>query len=162
MRRGIVIGGVVLVVVGLLLVVAGYELNAAGTTTTAPGGSAIEISPKTIGDTTLSVSWTGVPASGTVYLISGSPTCASTPSGIIAQASGDSGSLSGTLSPGTTYSLYACNGGNGATATFTYSASGLSILMVVGIVLAIVGLVLLALGFRGGKAKAAAAAPPAA
>ena len=147
--RGLVIGGLALVVVGVLLFVGGYALISSGTSESVAGGQVLALTPSTVGSSTLSVSWSSAPSSGTVYLVTGTPTC-SHPSGVVAQANGSSGSFSVTVQPGTTYSLYDCSGGSGAGATFTYSSLGLTYLMVIGIVLGVVGLVLLVLGGRRG------------
>ncbi|MGI0132930.1 MAG: hypothetical protein ACREDK_07585 [Thermoplasmata archaeon] len=157
MRRGLVIGGIVLLVIGVLMFGGGYALNAAQMTQTATAGQVLELTPTTVGGGTISVSWSNAPSGGTVYFISSSPssaTCTS-PSGVVAQGSGASGSFSASVASGTTYSLYACNGATPAGATFAYNFAGLSYLMVIGIVLAVVGLILLAVGARARVADAA-------
>lgn len=159
MGRGTVIAGVVLLVIGLLLIAGGYYVNAANKTASAAAGEVLTLSPSTLGSASLSLSWSGAGSGSTVYVITGTPTCTS-PSGIVAQGSGDSGSLTASLSSGNTYSIYACNGGNGAAANFTYSATGLSYLMVGGIVLALIGVILAVVGRRGSAKPAPAAAPP--
>lgn len=146
MRRGIVIGGIVLVIIGLLAVGGGYAIGSASTTVTTPAGSVETLTPSTIGGGSISVSWTGAAAGDTIYLMSGTATC-SGPSGVVAKGTGASGSFSASLSSGTTYSLYACSGASPAGATFTYSFSGISTLMLIGIVLAVVGALLLVAGF---------------
>ena len=155
MRRGLAIGGIVLIVIGVALFGGGYALISSGTTETASAGQVLSLTPTTVGSSTVSVSWSGAPAGATVYLMTGSPTCTS-PSGVVVQGSGSSGSFSASVSPGTTYALYACSGTSPAGASFTYSSSGLTYLMVIGIVLAVVGLLLLVLGAR----RRIEAAPP--
>lgn len=147
MRRGLAIGGIVLIVIGVALFGGGYALISSGTTETANAGQVLSLTPTGIGSGSVSVSWSGAPSGATVYLMTGSPTC-SNPSGIVVQGSGSSGSFSATVSPGTTYNLYACSGTSPAGASFTYASSGLTYLMVIGIVLAIVGLIVLVLGAR--------------
>ena len=147
MRRGIVIVGIVLLVIGLLLIAGAYVVQSMGTTQSVPAGSAWELSPSTIGAASVSISWSGAGSGGSVYLTSGTPACSS-PGGVVAQGSGDSGSFTATLSPGTTYSLYACSGGSFASASFTYTATGLSVLLILGIVLFLVGAVVTLLGMR--------------
>ena len=150
MRRGLVIGGVVLLLIGLLMIGASYALNSAGTTQAVPAGSAWSLTPSTIGSSSVTVTWSGAGSGATVYLVSGSVACTGA-TGIVAQGSGDSGSFTATLTPGTTYSLYACTGASPSAATFKYSAMGITYLILIGIILAIIGIILLAMGMRGGK-----------
>jgi eukaryotic-like serine/threonine-protein kinase len=152
MRRGLFIGGVALLVVGLLLVVVSFALQAMPTTEQIPAGSAAEITPTGVGGASLAVSWSGGDATTQTYLVSGTPACGS-PSNVVAHGSGASGSFSASITSGTTYYLYACHSLAGVstyeTAQFSYSATGISILVLVGIVLAVIGAVLSVLGFRG-------------
>lgn len=159
MRRGLTIAGIVVLIIGVLLIGVGYAVNAMGTTTDVSAGRVLTLTPQTIGSASVQISWSGAPSGATVYLVSGTPTCSS-PSGVIAQGSGATGSFGTTLSSGTTYSLYACNGGSGAAATFVYSSTGLTYLIVIGIVVAVIGAILLVLGARAKKTSASV--PPAA
>ena len=158
MRRGLFVGGVVVLLIGVLMVGLGYYVNANGTTTNVSAGQVLTLTPSTIGSASTSFKWSGAPSGATVYLITGTATCTS-PSGVVASGSGSSGSFSASLSPGTTYSLYACTGGSGAAASFTYSVSGISYLMLIGIIVLIIGIILLALGMRA-KKPAPVEAPP--
>jgi hypothetical protein len=162
MRRGLFIGGIVLLLIGVALIGVGYYVNSASTSQTVPAGSVLSLTPSTIGSDSLSVSWSNAPTNTTVYLTTGTPVCATTPGGVVTSGTGTSGSFTASLSSGTTYNLYACSNGNGATADITYSATGFTYLMLIGIILAVVGALLMVLGLRG-KPKAApppAVAPP--
>jgi uncharacterized membrane protein len=148
MRRKLFIGGIVLLILGLLLVLIGVVVQNTATSVAIPAGSADQLSPSSIGGSSFSATWSGATATTTVYLVSGTPSCTS-PQGVVAQGTGASGSLSASLSSGSTYQLYACSAGLAVGLNVSWTATGLSILMVIGIVLALVGVVVAALGMMG-------------
>jgi len=153
------IGGIVLIILGLVLVLVGVVVQNTATSVGIPAGSADQLSPSSIGGSSFSGTWTGASASTTVYLITGAPTCSSTPQGIVAQGTGAGGTISASLSSGSTYQLYACSAGSGVALNVSWTATGLSILMVIGIVLALVGIVVGFLGWRGQPKDAPAEMP---
>jgi uncharacterized membrane protein len=145
MRRGIFIAGIAVLVVGVLLLALGYFLVSAQQSVTIPIGSALQLTPTGIGSGSLSVSWSGAPAATKLYLTSAQPACPN-PSGVLGNGSGASGSFSASLSSGSSYWLFIC--GTAQSVPVTYSVSGISYLMLIGIVLAILGAVIAALGVR--------------
>lgn len=162
MRRGLFIGGIVLAIVGLLALGGGYAIQQAATTNSIPAGSALSLTPSGIGSTSISVSWSGGSSGTTVYLTSGAINCPG--SGALASGNGSSGSLKATLNSGTTYDLYACNGATPAGISVSYTTSGFTLLMVIGIVLLVIGLLLAVVGRRAKpkmKKEPAAAEPTA-
>lgn len=159
MRRGLVIGGVVLLVIGILVAGGGYALNAGSSQTIIPAGSAFVISPTGVSGGPFSGSWSGAPAGTTVYITTNQGSCIS-PSGVVAKSTGANGTISATLSIGTTYYVFACASGSPTTITMTYTYSGVSYFIVIGIVLAVLGVILLVIGARA-KPKRPAATPAA-
>jgi hypothetical protein len=159
MRRGLFVAGIVVLVLGIVLAGASLAIQAMSTSVSIPAGSADQLTPSGIGSTSVSISWSGADSSTTVYLISGSPTCSS-PSGIVAHGAGASGSFSASLSSGTTYQLYACNSGAPVALNASYTTSGISILLLIGIIVAVIGVVITVLGLRARpKAKPSPAEP---
>ncbi|MCI4334831.1 MAG: hypothetical protein L3K04_04315 [Thermoplasmata archaeon] len=162
MRRGLVIGGGVLLALGILLVLLAVLVQGMATSQAIPAGAAYQLSPPstTIGSVHFSASWSGAAAGTVVYLVTGTPTCSS-PTGVVANGSGTSGTISATLSSGTTYNLYACSDGTFTDVTVSWTATGISLLMIIGIVLAVIGVLLLVVGIRA-RPKAARLPPTAA
>jgi hypothetical protein len=154
MRKGPVIIGIVLLILGLIIAVA--AMPPAQNITLGPG-SAVQITPNTVGSDKVTVSWSGAATGTTVDIASGTPSCSST-GNVLASGGGTTGSVSATLTSGTAYSVFECGlGGTPASNSLstTLTQSGISILQVIGVVLAIVGVVLLVVGWRS-KTKAAA------
>ncbi|MCI4323876.1 MAG: hypothetical protein L3K03_07675 [Thermoplasmata archaeon] len=155
--RGLKIGGIVLIIIGIALVLISVAIQESPTPVAIPAGDAdVLTAPSTsLGSASFTVTWTGAATATEVYIITGSPSCGGTPSGLVASGSGSSGSLSASLSSGTSYELYACNGGSPEALSVSYTATGVSLLVVIGIVVAVLGVVLMLLGRRS-AAKAAA------
>jgi hypothetical protein len=149
-----------LLVVGLILVLLTVAVQGMATSVTVPAGAADQLTaPSTsVGSASLSVSWSGAPSGTSVFLTSSSPTGCS-PSNTVATGSGSSGSMSATLSSGTTYFLFACSAGTPATVTFSYTATGISLLGIIGIVIEVIGMLVLLLGITA-KPKNSYVAPP--
>lgn len=160
MRRGLVIGGAVLLVIGVLVAGGGYAVKAGSSTAVIPAGSSFVISPVGLTGGPFSGSWSNAPAGTTVYLTNSKGNCFS-PSGIVAQSSGSNGTISATLSLGTTYYVFACTSGSPTSLTMTYTYNGLSYFVGIGIGLAILGAILLGLGARSKPKPPAAVTPPA-
>jgi hypothetical protein len=149
LRRGPFVAGVVLVVIGVLILAGGYLLNAGTRTQEVPAGSDWDLTPNTLNSIAVSMGWSGGNSTTQAFIVTGTPTCTS-PSGVVAQGSGPSGSASVTLQPGTTYHLYACSGSSYQTITFSYSATGgITVLELIGIVIVVVGGLLVLVGVRG-------------
>lgn len=158
MRSALLYGGAAAVAIGILLLSAGYVVVSQSQTEAVPAGAALSITPTGVGGGMLTASWNGADPNSTVYLITGTATCSS-PSGLVAKGSGTDGSFTASVTSGTQYQFYACANGRGTSMTASYSVSEITILMVLGIVLAIVGAVLIVLGYRGGSSSAAAMPP---
>lgn len=148
MRRGLFIVGIVLMIVGVLLVTAVLAVNANPTSQSIPSGQALSIQPNVIGTASVSIAWTGLPAAGTLYVITGGPTCSS-PAGLVAKGSGSSGSMSVTMNGGTAYAIYACNGTSPVSVNVQYDSVGFSTIALFGVILLVIGLVLAVVGYRG-------------
>ncbi|HEV2317457.1 MAG TPA: hypothetical protein VGV89_07785 [Thermoplasmata archaeon] len=164
MRRAVFVVGVLLVIVGVILLGLGYYAISATQSTSVQAGSALE--PPTasfVGGVTVSISWSGGSSSTQVFLTSSNGVCPGNP-GSTAHGSGASGSFTASLASGTTYYLYACSSSNPATSvpetiSVTYSDSGLSYLMLIGIIVAVLGAVVAILGLRMKPAVKAAESP---
>ncbi|MHB1435102.1 MAG: hypothetical protein ACYCPN_04490 [Thermoplasmata archaeon] len=157
MRRGLVIGGVVLLVIGILVAGGGYALNAGRSKAAIPAGQVLVISPTGLSGGPFSGSWSGAPGGTTVYITTHRGSCLA-PSGVVATSSGSNGSVSVTLSIGTTYYVFACDLGTPTTITMTYTYNGLSYFVFSGIVLAVLGGILLGVG-AAAKPKSPPAGP---
>ena len=158
MRRGLLIGGWVLLFVGFALIAASFAVNSS-VTQNVPAGSAWSLTPKTIGSASVTITWTGAPPGAAVYLVTGTPVCGN-PGGVVATGSGISGTITATLNPGTTYLLYACSGASYASASFTYTASGFSYLNLGAGAALVLGAALMVLGLRAAPKPAAARPAP--
>lgn len=151
MRRGILIVGIVLAILGVLLVGLGFLVPGASgspqTQTLAPYPTDLCITPSGIGSSTLTVSWTGGSANSQVVLTPATDaSCQTVSQGALAKGTGPSGSLSASVSPGTAYAVYVQ--GASTPVTVTYSMSGITYLMLIGIALLVVGIVVAILGAR--------------
>ncbi|MGB6501360.1 MAG: zinc ribbon domain-containing protein [Thermoplasmata archaeon] len=151
LRRGPLIGGIVLLAIGVLLLVAAFAIGGSTVTQTVPAGSGLTLAPTALSSVTATISWSGGNSTSMVYLITGSPSCSS-PSGIVGQGSGSNGSFSVTLSSNTQYLLYACSGSTAQGMVFSYTVtSGFSTLDLISIVLIVLGAILILLAFRRRK-----------
>ncbi|HUI38356.1 MAG TPA: hypothetical protein VLY85_01865 [Thermoplasmata archaeon] len=148
MRRQWIFAGLAVIAVGFVLVVAGALVQSVSTSISIPANSAERLTPSTIGGVSFSASWSGANASTTVYLITGAPTCVESPQGVVTYGTGASGTITATLNSGTSYQLFACNGNQSEPLSASYTSQGITVLMVLGIVVAIAGIVLAILGYR--------------
>ncbi|MGI0052862.1 MAG: hypothetical protein ACRECR_01190 [Thermoplasmata archaeon] len=147
MRRGILIAGIIVLVIGVLIVVGGYVAESASQSSAMPGyPDYLSQTPTAIGGVHESVSWSGESPGASVYLTDGTPSCPATSGTVVAQGTGASGSFSASLSSGTTYALYSCNGS--ASGSVSTSTTGISILVLIGIVLAVLGAIVALVGAR--------------
>lgn len=150
MRRGRFVVGIVLLLIGLLLAVATL-LPAPAQNTVIPQGQDLALTNPRYTATTLTVTWSGEPSSTRVYLVSSSPTpsACSSPSAIVANGSGSSGSFSASLGAGAQGYLYGCNATTFQTVEVSVAQSGgLNLGEILGGVVAGIGAIVLALSFR--------------
>lgn len=137
--------GAAIAVVGLLVVIAGVALSFVGANQSTAAGQVYSFTPDALGPALLTVTWSGVPASSNVTLASGPPAspefrylCQSQPNEV-ASGSGSSGTLRATVTGGSEYSVYVCNGIFGVVATIGSSVVGLTPVVAVGFALAVAG-----------------------
>ncbi len=143
MRRGRFVVGLVLLLIGLVLIV--LPLVATTSESVAPS-QVLTLTPSFIGSGTVTVSWSGAPSATSVQLYSCSTsTCDTGPS--LASGQGSSGSFSATLSSGQTYGIQVSGTGSSAV-TLTLKTLGLTLPMLAGIVLLVVGIIVVLLSFR--------------
>lgn len=156
MRRGLLIIGILVLVVGLVLVVLPFLSS---TTEAVPPGYVYKFTPTFLGSGTVTVSWSGEPATTQVELYS----CADAACGsgnAIATGQGSSGSISASLQGGQSYGIQT-SGSAGASVALTLKAVGLSPLVLVGVVLLVIGAIVAVLAFRRRAPAAPGAAAPA-
>ena len=142
MNRGLVITGVVLLVLGVAT--AGYSIAAPHTATIYLYPTDTNPFPQVLTPSTLTLSWSGGSSSTSVELFECPTSACDRIASVLVNQSGASGSFTATLQPGQTYALTAF-GSTSVSASFT--VSGLTVLVLVGLVLAIVGVVVMVLGW---------------
>ncbi len=141
--------GIVLAVVGLVIIAGIYESNARPSSEWVPGGSVWSVSPSTLTGMTVHVRWNSSYPGLRVLVVFGKPSCFS-PSGVVGNASGQNGSLTSTMDPGTTYYVFGCVGATPSNVTLTLSFfGGLTLGELVAGFLAAIGFGLMANGLRG-------------
>ncbi len=143
MRRGRFVIGIVLLLIGLVLVVLPFV---ATTTESVAPSQVLTLTPAVVGSGTVTVSWSGAPTSTFVKLYSCATSVCDSGS-TVATGQGGSGSFSASLSSGQTYGIQVTGTGSAAV-TLTLRTLGLTIPMIAGIVLLLVGIVVVALSFR--------------
>ena len=155
MRRVIVIIGVILIVLGVLLI--GANLLTSSQSVGVPAGAERELVPSIVTSGTLTISWSGASplTAVTVYDCGSACTPNQNPVG---SGSGASGSISFSISPGHVYGIV--QSGNVGGLTITANESAITYGMLIGIALAIIGLLLAIVGWRA-RAKLPAPAPEA-
>lgn len=166
MRRSLVIIAVVLLAIGGPAAIVGYVQGTGTRQAVIPAGSAFAISPRGVSGGTFSASWSNAPAGTHVYIVDTNSSCFS-PSGIVAESTGASGTVSASLSIGTTYYVFACVASSPTTISMSYTYFGLSYTLVLGMALTVIGILLLKAGVRlnppappAEPTKASAAASP--
>jgi len=137
--------GIVLLVIGILLFAVAAVLPQTGSQTI-PAGAGWELTPTAIGGEALTLSWSNGGSGTNVTLYDCGSTCPATiGSGLssVATGHGGSGSLSVSVDSGHQY-LFVETAGT-ATLSASYSAVGLTVLGVIGIVVAALGTVIVLL-----------------
>lgn len=146
MRRSVYVAGIVLLALGFVLLGAGLLLNGASATETIRAGASVTLRATTLTPATISVTWHNETPTTRVFLISGTPTCSSPP-GIAGKGTGANASLTASLKPGVTYSLYGCGTSTFKTVHVNYTVrGGLRSEVIVGSVAVVSGLLLVLLG----------------
>lgn len=141
--------GIVLAVAGLVVIAGIYETNAKPSSEWVPGGSVWSVSPSTLTGMTVHVRWNSSYPGMRVYVAFGKPSCFS-PSGIVGNGSGQNGSMTSTMDPGTTYYVFGCVGATPSNVTLTLSfLGGLTLAELVAGFLSAIGFGLMANGLRG-------------
>jgi hypothetical protein len=125
------VGGVA-IVAGLLLLFLSVSIQTTPTTVAVPAGQADTPGSNVVGTAMLTATWSGGDPSTSFYVVTGTPTCRGTPSGMLAEGSGANGTLSTSIPSGSSYSMYACLGGSGEAITVSWTATGYSLLGVAG------------------------------
>lgn len=159
MRKGRFIGGVVLVVIGVILILLSFN----PTVQTIPQfPSGITYQPKIIGGGTLNVNWTGGTASTVVEVWQCNDASCSPPptGGLLAKGTGATGSISISVSSSATYGISVTAGGTAVGASLGLLA--ITYLVLIGIVLAALGVFLAINGLRTSKKVMTAPTPYAA
>jgi len=155
MRRGLLIVGIVLLLLGVIAAAVPMALPAS--TSIPPSPSALIESPNLLGSGTLNLHWSGASdqTNVTVYECDSSA-CANLVSRL-GGATGSSGSISVPVSGGTWYAI--TETGSSTPVSATLGIVGLTTLVVIGVILAVLGAVLALVGMRT-TAKPRVAEPP--
>jgi hypothetical protein len=159
MRVGPLVAGVIALLFGVLLI----ALTFLSSSLTIPAsGSFVPVTPHTLAGGNLNVAWSGAPSSTTIAVYHCGAVCAFTSQtgcggmpctaagGPAVTGQGSSGSLSLSVTSGSSYAILAQGTSQPVSATTTLT--GLSIIMLLGVILAVLGIVLLVLA-RGGGTK---------
>ncbi len=150
-RRTPIIVGSCLLAVGLLVIAGIYAINARPRTQYVPAQDTWVLSPTTLTAMTIFVTWSGGTPATKVYLVWGNVGCVA-PTGVVGTGTGANGSLTASLDPGTTYSLFACSGPGAYSLNFTVSLrGGVTLADVVAGFIAGIGGLLVVTGLRGRK-----------
>ncbi len=150
MRRGRFIAGVVLLLIGILILVASL-LPPPSQDITIPAGAVLSLHNTRYSATTLEVSWSNQPSNMIVYLVSTNPTpsACSSPTGVVANGTGASGSFSASLGADAVDYVYGCAGTSFQSVAISYTQSGgVNLGEIAGGVLAAFGVLLVVLGLR--------------
>ncbi|HTT26355.1 MAG TPA: hypothetical protein VMH90_05280 [Thermoplasmata archaeon] len=145
--------GVLVVVLGIVIVGLGFTSLFAQSVTAYPpnSGEVQTVTPQIYGGGSLMVSWNGAGPGTVVTLYNCGSACPLDPAALAAlpkagSGSGASGSFSASVTGGTTYGLV--ENGTASSLVTTTQAVGLTTLDLIGIVIAIVGVILIALPMR--------------
>ena len=160
MRRGIFYAGIGVIVLGILIIVLALVAGTISTTIPVQAAGQLTFSPNMIGSGTVTLSWSGASSAFRlqVYQCTDS-SCTHWQSAPLANGAGSSGSVSFGANGGDYYVVVAQGNANAIPASLL--VSGLTLLVLVGIILAIVGGVVGFLGFRmKPKPRPVAAAAP--
>jgi hypothetical protein len=153
-RWGLIVVGAVFLLIAAILLADGAATYTTTKSEQIPVGDAWVLSQTALTAESATFSWHGTPSTMHVYLTTSSAKCPPS-GGILVNRTGARGGFAFTLQPGDTYQLFACSNGEliqiNATVTET---GGVSLGVVIGIVLLILGLPLLLIGLRGRLASA--------
>ena len=159
MRQDIFIAGIAIIIVGVLVAGGSFTQNSESTVIPQQGVSCLSYTPPIVGGGTATFAWSGA-GSGFHFIVaqqSGGPCGAGT---IVANVSGSSGSVSFSVTGGVTY--IALGTGNTVAVPVTVTVSGITPLLLGGIVVAVVGAGLAFAGYvMKDKPRRARAPPPA-
>lgn len=158
MRKGLFVVGVVVLIIGIALAAGSVYLNQVATTNNLSAGQYLSLTPSSIGSTTIYLNWNSAVAGATVYIATATPNCGAQ-TGVVTSGTGASGSLSAALTSGTTYYVFACASGSLTAVNTSYTSFGISILLLVGIIIAVIGVIILVLSFRKKAAPMPATMP---
>ncbi|MCI4351621.1 MAG: hypothetical protein L3K15_08955, partial [Thermoplasmata archaeon] len=162
MRVGPLVAGVIALLFGVVLVAMTFVSSPV---TIPASGGFVPVTTNALAGGTLSVSWSGAPSSTTVAVYHCGSTCVFTSQtacagmpctaqgGPAATGHGGSGSLSLSVANGASYAILAQ--GTNAPLSASTTVTGLTLVMLLGIILAVLGVVLLVLS-RGGPARSPA------
>lgn len=151
MRRARVAIGAIVLIVGVLVAGLGFYIGQVPTNAASSAAEAVTLSVRTLGPVEATIHWSGDSAGDAILLTDAPPQCIGT-TGIVRSGAGASGSFSATLQPGKAYYLFACTAtGEGVATQFRYTTVGLTYLIVIGLVVAVIGAILMLLGVRSGR-----------
>lgn len=156
MRKGLFVVGVVLLVIGVGVAGASVWANQTPTSRHLNPGDVWQLTANSVGPMSFTMKWSAAGSGAAVYLTSVNPTlgsCGGTPSGVVANGTGDTGSMTATLTAGTTYYAFACAGGIFDGAQMSYTSLAITFLLLGAIILAVIGVVLLAVSLRAKRAS---------
>jgi hypothetical protein len=159
-RQEIFIAGIVVIIVGVLI--AGDSLTLTSDTESISNPATgcqnrLAITPPTVFGGSESMSWAGAP-SGFSFSVAKESGSSCSLGDIVATGSGTSGSVSFSVSAGTTYVVNAS--GNTAALPVSLSYSGVTLILLAGIAVAVVGAVLAFVGYVMRDRPRRARAPP--
>lgn len=136
MRKGWLIGGIVLLVIGAIITAVAF--SGSTQSESLPSGSCLVLTPATVGSDSVDFSWSGGSSGTTIELVDN---CNSL--NVLQSGGGSSGSFSYSLASGTTYGLANIGGGS---PSVTLTQHGITILELIGIVLLVLGVLLAVVG----------------
>jgi hypothetical protein len=154
MRKGVFVAGIVLLFIGGLIVGISFLTDSSSNTIPSPAThQALTFSPNFIGSGTVALSWSDATSQFRfqVYQCASSSCSAPASSSPVANGAGASGTVSFTASGGQYFLIDAQQNGDAVPVTITLSG-GLTPLLLVGIVVAVLGAAVAFLGYRA-KAK---------
>ncbi len=149
MRKGVLIAGIVVLVLGGLIAAYAFVDSTQSTTIPSPStGLGLDFTPSLIGSGTVKLSWSDASSQFRFSVYQCATSACSSPSGAaLAEGSGASGSVSFTASGGQWYAVDASAGSSQAVPV-SVDVSGLTILLLIGIVILAVGALIALLGVR--------------
>ena len=147
MRKGLLVGGIVLLILGVAAAGFFTYLGQVPVSTNIKASHAGELSLSAldIGPQSATVTWSNALSSDTIYVTTSNPLTCSNPANQLAKGTGASGSFSLTFTPGTNYYIFDCSqSGTLAPVSISYTTLGINALTIGGIFFVVVGVVLIA------------------